>query len=116
MGSYKPFTLCSTLVHQKIKTNCKQKKTINMGNPATPVMMVILLISPGAPAEVVAILAMVAMLVNKEVAAMMQAEVTARAKGLVFSSSKNALCKKKFPVTSNLRYMHEVLNVDEIKN
>jgi hypothetical protein len=70
LRSYKPFTLCSTLVHQKIKTNCKQKKTINMGNPATPVMMVILLISPGAPAEVAAILAMVAMLVNKEVAAM----------------------------------------------
>lgn len=52
-----------------------------MGNPATPVTMVILLISPGAPAEVAAILAMVAMLVNKEVAAMMQAEVTARTKG-----------------------------------
>jgi hypothetical protein len=25
-------------------------------------------------------------------------------------------CKRKIPVTSNLRYMHGVLNVDEIKN
>jgi hypothetical protein len=30
---------------------------------------------------------------------------------------KSVLCKKKrFPVTSNLRYMHRVLNVDKIKN
>jgi hypothetical protein len=27
---------------------------------------------------------------------------------------KSALCKKRFPVTSNLRYMHVVLNVDEL--
>jgi hypothetical protein len=36
-----------------------------------------------------------------------------------FSSSslkKKHYVEKKFPVTSNLRYMHEVLNVDEIKN
>jgi hypothetical protein len=30
--------------------------------------------------------------------------------------SEQGLCKKKFPVTSNLRYMYGVLNVDEIKN
>jgi hypothetical protein len=29
---------------------------------------------------------------------------------------KNALCKKRFSVTSNLRYMYGVLNVDKIKN
>jgi hypothetical protein len=29
---------------------------------------------------------------------------------------KKVLCKQKIPVTSNLRYMHGVLNVDEIKN
>jgi hypothetical protein len=35
----------------------------------------------------------------------------------VFSSSKkNTMPKKKFSLTSNLRYMHGVLNVDEIKN
>jgi hypothetical protein len=34
----------------------------------------------------------------------------------VFSSSKKYYAKKRFPVTSNLRYMHGVLNVDEIKN
>jgi hypothetical protein len=28
---------------------------------------------------------------------------------------KSALCKKRFPVTSNLRYMYGVLNVDKIK-
>jgi hypothetical protein len=28
---------------------------------------------------------------------------------------KKVLCKQKIPVTSNLRYMHGVLNVDEIK-
>jgi hypothetical protein len=34
----------------------------------------------------------------------------------VFSSSKKSTMQKKFPVISNLRYMHGVLNVDEIKN
>jgi hypothetical protein len=34
----------------------------------------------------------------------------------VFSSTKNVLFQKKFSVTSNLRYMHGVLDVDEIKN
>jgi hypothetical protein len=29
---------------------------------------------------------------------------------------KKYYAKKKFSVTSNLRYMHEILNVDEIKN
>jgi hypothetical protein len=29
---------------------------------------------------------------------------------------KKHYVKKRFPITSNLRYMHEVLNVDEIKN
>jgi hypothetical protein len=33
----------------------------------------------------------------------------------VFTSLKKVLCKQKIPVTSNLRYMHGVLNVDEIK-
>jgi NADH:ubiquinone oxidoreductase subunit E len=33
----------------------------------------------------------------------------------VFSCLKNAQCKKRFLVTSNLRYIHEVLNVDKIK-
>jgi hypothetical protein len=37
--------------------------------------------------------------------------------GAVFSSSKKKkyYAKKRFPVTLNLRYMHRVLNVDEIK-
>jgi hypothetical protein len=34
----------------------------------------------------------------------------------VFSSSKIHYAKRKFPVTSNLRYIYGVLNVDEIKN
>jgi hypothetical protein len=34
----------------------------------------------------------------------------------VFSSEKKYGAEKKFPATSNLRYMHGVLNVDEIKN
>jgi hypothetical protein len=35
----------------------------------------------------------------------------------VFTSSKKKYgANKRFPVTSNLRYMHGVLNVDEIKN
>jgi hypothetical protein len=30
---------------------------------------------------------------------------------------KNTLCKKKrFPVISNLRYLHGLINIDEIKN
>jgi hypothetical protein len=31
-------------------------------------------------------------------------------------SSKKSTIKKRFPITSNLRYMYRVLNVDEIKN
>jgi hypothetical protein len=34
----------------------------------------------------------------------------------VFRSLKSALYKKRFPVTSNLRYVYGVLNVDKIKN
>jgi hypothetical protein len=34
----------------------------------------------------------------------------------VFSSVEKYTMQKKIPVTSNLRYMHEVLNVDKIKN
>jgi hypothetical protein len=34
----------------------------------------------------------------------------------VFSSKKKYCAKKRFLVTSNLRYMHGVLNIDEIKN
>jgi hypothetical protein len=34
----------------------------------------------------------------------------------VFRSLKCALCKKRFPVTSNMRYMYGILNVDKIKN
>jgi hypothetical protein len=33
----------------------------------------------------------------------------------VFTSSKKYYANKRFSVTSNLRYMHGVLNVDEIK-
>jgi hypothetical protein len=36
--------------------------------------------------------------------------------GCVYFLKKKILCKQKIPVTSNLRYMHEVLNIDEIKN
>jgi hypothetical protein len=35
--------------------------------------------------------------------------------GCVYFLKKNT-ANKRFPVTSNLRYMHGVLNVDEIKN
>jgi hypothetical protein len=35
--------------------------------------------------------------------------------GCVYFLKKKILCKQKIPVTSNLRYMHWVLNVDEIK-
>jgi hypothetical protein len=34
----------------------------------------------------------------------------------VFSSIEKYTIQKKFSVTSNLRYMHEVLNADKIKN
>jgi hypothetical protein len=34
----------------------------------------------------------------------------------VFSSLKKYYAEKRFSVTSNLRYMHGVLNIDEIKN
>jgi hypothetical protein len=36
--------------------------------------------------------------------------------GCVQFLKKKYYAKKRFSVTSNLRYMHEVLNVDEIKN
>jgi hypothetical protein len=40
-----------------------------------------------------------------------------REKGCVqFLKKKKVLCEKRFLATSNLRYMHGVLNVDEIKN
>jgi hypothetical protein len=40
----------------------------------------------------------------------------AQAKGCVYFLKKKYCANKRFPVTSNLRYMHGVLNVDEIKN
>jgi hypothetical protein len=43
-------------------------------------------------------------------------KVSFHATRAVFSSKKKHYAKKKFSVISNLRYMHEVLNVDEIKN
>jgi hypothetical protein len=36
--------------------------------------------------------------------------------GCVYFLKKKYCGNKRFPVTSNLRYMHGVLNVDEIKN
>jgi hypothetical protein len=36
--------------------------------------------------------------------------------GCVYFHTKKHCAEKRFPVTSNLRYMHGVLNVDEIKN
>jgi hypothetical protein len=36
--------------------------------------------------------------------------------GLCLVTGKSTMQKKKNPVTSNLRYIYEVLNVDEIKN
>jgi hypothetical protein len=35
---------------------------------------------------------------------------------LCLDALKSALCKIRFPVTSNLRYIYGVLNVDKIKN
>jgi hypothetical protein len=41
----------------------------------------------------------------------------AESRRAVFSSSKKKYCaNKRFSVTLNLRYMHGVLNVNEIKN
>jgi hypothetical protein len=45
--------------------------------------------------------------------------VFAQVRRAVFSSLKKkkyVLCEKRFSITSNLRYMHGILNVDEIKN
>jgi hypothetical protein len=42
-------------------------------------------------------------------------EATVRYLGCVYFLKKKVPCKKKIPVTSNLRYMHGVLNVDEKK-
>jgi hypothetical protein len=44
-------------------------------------------------------------------------EIVKKWRKAVFSSKKKKHCaEKRFPVTSNLRYMHGVLNIDEIKN
>jgi hypothetical protein len=47
-------------------------------------------------------------------------DLLACARGLVhgqcLDTLKSALCKKKFPITSNLRYIYRVLNMDKIKN
>jgi hypothetical protein len=42
--------------------------------------------------------------------------VLAAGYGCVQFLKKKVLCEKIFSVTSNLRYMHGVLNVDKIKN
>jgi hypothetical protein len=44
------------------------------------------------------------------------APATAKSLWLCLDALKSALCKIRFPVTSNLRYIYGVLNVDKIKN
>jgi hypothetical protein len=43
-------------------------------------------------------------------------ELTERDTEAVFRSLEKCTMQKRFLVTSNLRYMHGVLNVDKIKN